>query len=179
VDSTQRGLVDSVHRKPSADEALLKKAGAMPGINAGSGHYTIQTPAGWQRIDTSMDGINATLLVTGSSDARFRTNINVVSESLHGVSPDVYEQATIDNLQKYLPGFLLTGKGRQSINGIQARWIRYTQNPGGINLENTCYLVPDEDVVYVITCSALVGHYDQYLPQFEEVRGSFRLESKP
>jgi hypothetical protein len=159
----------------SRDEALLKKAASRPGINAGSGNFDIQTPVGWDRTDTSMDGVKATILLTASSDPRFHTNVNVVSESMNGLSPDLYEQATIDNLRKYLPQFALVGKGEQLIDSSHARWIEYTQNPGGIDLKNICYLVPDKDVVYIITCSALRSEFIRFQPQFDQAVSTFHL----
>ena len=161
--------------KPSTDEALLKAASHSPGINAGTGKFDINTPAGWQRKDTIFGGISAVMLSTPSSDPTFRTNINVVSDSMQNLSIDDYEQQTILNLAKYVRQFVLTGKGEVVIGGIPARWIQYSQRPIGFDLSNICYLVPNKGIVYIITCSSLQSQMEQNRPPFDQAVLSFRL----
>jgi hypothetical protein len=161
---------------PSAtEEQLLKQASSSPGINAGVGRFEIQTPAGWQRRDTSLNGINATLLLTASSDPGFQTNVNVVSDSTHDLSLDNYAGQSIVNMSKYLQGFALVGRGERVVGGIHARWIEYTQRPGGYVLANICYIIPYKGIAYIITCSSLQSQLEQNRPAFDQAVNSFRL----
>jgi hypothetical protein len=158
-----------------SDSELLRKADSTPGINEGAGNFDIRTPTGWQRTDTLMGNIKAVLLSTPSPSIRFRTNINVVSESMHGLTLDQYEQLTINNMAKYIQHFALIGQGERAIGDLHARWLHYSQSPDGLDLENICYIIPDKGVAYIITCSALKGHLLQNHTAFEQTITSFRI----
>jgi hypothetical protein len=122
-----------------------------------------------------MGNIKAVMLSTPSPSIRFRTNINVVSESMHGLTLDQYEQLTINNMAKYIQHFALVGQGERVIGNLHARWLHYSQSPEGLDLENICYIIPDKGVAYIITCSALKGHLLQSRGAFEQAITSFRL----
>jgi hypothetical protein len=178
ITDTTAGQV--IHSNPTAspstsEEQLLKQASSSPGINAGAGNFEIRTPAGWQRSDTSLNGIQATLLLNASSDPGFRTNVNVVSETMHDLSLDNYAGQTIVNMSKYLQGFALVGKGERVIGGIHARWIEYTQRPSGFALANICYIIPYKGIAYIITCSSLQAQLEENRPVFDQAVNSFRL----
>jgi hypothetical protein len=176
VDTSQIRHMDSLNAmERRSDSELLRKADSTPGINMGAGNFDIRTPAGWQRTDTLMGNIKAVMLSTPSPSIRFRTNINVVSESMHGLTLDQYEQLTINNMAKYIQQFALVGQGQRTIGDLHARWLHYSQSPEGLDLENICYIIPDKGVAYIITCSALKGHLLQSRGAFEQAVSSFRL----
>jgi hypothetical protein len=176
VDTSQIRHMDSVNAmERRTDSELLRKADSTPGINEGAGNFDIRTPAGWQRTDTVMGAIKAVLLSTPSPSVRFRTNVNVVSESMHGLTLDQYEQLTINNMAKYIQQFALIGQGERTIGDCHARWLHYSQSPGGLDLENICYIIPDKGISYIITCSALKGHLLQSRAAFEQAVTSFRI----
>ena len=176
VDTSQIRHMDSLNAmERRSDSELLRKADSTPGINMGAGNFDIRTPAGWQRTDTLMGNIKAVMLSTPSPSIRFRTNINVVSESMHGLTLDQYEQLTINNMAKYIQRFALVGQGQRAIGDLHARWLHYSQSPEGLDLENICYIIPDKGVAYIITCSALKGHLLQSRGAFEQAISSIRL----
>jgi len=145
-------------------------------MNAGTGNFDIQTPSGWQRIDTTINGIKATLLmaplVAGSS---VQTNINVVSESMNDASLDSYFDLNISNMSKFMQNFSAAGKGEKDVNGTRSKWIQYSQSPNGLNLDAICYIIPSNGIAYVITCTTAKGRLDQYRSRIDEVLGSFRV----
>jgi hypothetical protein len=176
VDTSQIRHMDSVAAlQRRSDSELLRKADSTPGINEGAGNFDIRTPSGWQRTDTLMGTIKAVLLSTPSPSIRFRTNVNVVSESMHGLTLDQYEQLTINNMAKYIHQFALVGQGERTIGDLHARWLHYSQSPEGTDLENICYIIPYKGVAYIITCSALKGHLLQGRGAFEQAISSFRI----
>jgi hypothetical protein len=176
VDTAQIRQMDSVTaRQRQADSELLNKADSTPGINAGIGNFDITTPAGWRRTDTVLGRIRALLLTTPSPNARFRTNISVVSDSMRGLSTDNYIQGTVTSLATYVQQFSLIGKGERTIGARHARWLHYSQSPGGIALEDICYIVPDKGIAYIITCSALKGQLLQNRRSFEQAIMSFKI----
>ncbi len=158
-----------------SDSLLLRRANNSPGINAGAGNFAIGTPPGWRRIDTLLGNIRAVVLDTTSSRFGFRTNISVVSDSMRGLSPDNYLTGTINSLAAYVPQFSLIGKGIRPIAGRSARWLHYSQDRGGTDLENICYIIDDRGIAYIVTCSALKGKLVQNYPAFESAIRSLQI----
>ena len=168
------------NKKPASGDAARsdssKEKMQSPTMNAGTGNFDIQTPSGWQRIDTTINGIKATLLmaplVAGSS---VQTNINVVSESMNDASLDSYFDLNISNMSKFMQNFSAAGKGEKDVNGTRSKWIQYSQSPNGLNLDAICYIIPSNGIAYVITCTTAKGRLDQYRSRIDEVLGSFRV----
>ena len=156
-----------------ADSVLMQRASSAPGINAGAGHFEISVPPGWRRVDTLLGNISAVILDTASAFAGFRTNVSIVSDSLRGMPVDDYLRGAVGSLAQYVPQFSLIGKGERAFGSRSARWLHYSQNRDGTELENICYFVPEKSVVYILTCSALKGRLVGYRPAFEEVVTSF------
>jgi len=179
VDTGQLKHLDSVRvEQRRSDSMLLQNANHTPGINAGAGHFSIGVPRGWRRVDTLLGNIRALVLDTASAISGFRTNINVVSDSLRGMSVDEYQNGTISSLAQYLPHFSLIGKGERTIGGRAARWLHYSQDRDGTILENICYIIPDNGIAYILTCSALKSRLLQNRSAFEQAVTSFTLQGQ-
>lgn len=176
VDTAQIKQMDSlavIQRR--SDSELLKNANGTPGYNARLDSLDIRTPAGWRRNDTLLGHIRALMLDTASPNPRFRTNVNIVSDSLQGRSIDDYLRGTVNSLALYVPRFSPIGHGKRVFGTRSARWLHYTQDRDGTQLENICYLIPDRGIVYIVTCSALKGRLLQNRPAFESVIASFAI----
>jgi hypothetical protein len=178
VDTAQLKHMDSVRAAQRlADSVLMQRANTAPGINAGAGHYTLEVPPGWRRIDTLLGNIRAVILDTASTFAGFRTIVSIVSDSLRGGSIDGYLDGTVSSNAQYIPQFSLIRKGERMFDGRSSRWLHYTQNRDGTQLESICYLLPDKGIVYILTCSALKGRLLASRHAFEEVVTSFDPEN--
>jgi len=160
--------------KPTAPADLLAQAGKSPNVNAGSGKFTIQAPEGWQKWDTSLSGVRATVVIAPGNGPGFRPNINVVSESMNNHSLDDYFDQNVVNMGKYLPAFTAGEQGKKEINGMPARWLRYRQSQNGTDLEDLMYVIPKNGIAYIITGTALKGQMQEYQPQFEAIIGTFQ-----
>jgi hypothetical protein len=158
-----------------SDSELLKNANRLSGYNAGLDSIQVRTPAGWRRSDTLLGNIRAMMLDTASPNPRFRTNVNIVSDSLHGLTIDGYLRGTINSLAQYVPRFSPIGHGTRIFGSRSARWLHYTQDRDGLALENICYLVPERGIVYVITCSAVKGRLLQNRSAFETIVGTMTI----
>ncbi|HTR31830.1 MAG TPA: hypothetical protein VMH27_21305 [Puia sp.] len=176
VDTVQIKRMDSITAaRRRIDSNLLRLANNSPGINAGAGKFTIGIPPGWRHTDTVLGNIRAVMFDTASGRNGFRTNISIVSDSMRGLSPDNYLAGTINGLAAYVPQFLLIGKGIRPIAGRSAHWIHYAQQSDGTDLENICYIVNDNGIAYIVTCSALKGRLRQNYPAFEHTIGSLTI----
>lgn len=176
IDTAQLRQGDSLAAvRRHSDSVLLRRADSIPGVNAGMDNFEIRSPHGWRRVDTLLGKIRAVMLDTASVVLKFRTNVNVVGDSLRGLSIDDYLKGTINTLAQYVHQFSLIGQGERPIAGRSARWIHYTQDLDGTGVENICYLIPDSGIVYVVTCSALKGRLVQHYQAFEGAIRSFTL----
>jgi hypothetical protein len=174
VDTAQLKQLDSVRAAQRvADSVLIQRANSAPGINAGAGRFDLTVPRGWRRVDTVLGKIRAVILDTPSTFAGFRTNVSIVSDSLRGMSVDEYLGGTVSSMAQYIPQFSLIGKGERVLGTRTSRWLHYTQNSDGTQLENICYLIPDKGVVYILTCSALRGRLVGSYHAFEQAVTSF------
>jgi hypothetical protein len=177
VDTAQLKHGDSVRSAQRiADSVLMQRANSAAGINAGAGHFSLSIPPGWRRLDTLLGNIRAVILDTPSGFAGFRTNVSVVSDSLRGLAIDDYLSGSVRSLAQYVPQFSLIGKGERMFGARSSRWLHYTQNRDGMQLENICYFLPDKGVVYVLTCSTLKGRLVASRPAFEAAVTSFTPE---
>jgi hypothetical protein len=178
VDTAQLLRMDSAKAaQRQSDSILLEKASSTPGINAGAGHFYISIPRGWRRVDTLLGQIRAVILDTASSFTGFRTNLSIVSDSMRGMSIDNYLAGTISSLSQYVPQFSLIGKGERTVGSRSSRWLHYSQDPGGMGLENLCYIIPDRGIAYIVTCSALKGRLLINRPAFEQAITSFTVSN--
>jgi hypothetical protein len=179
VDTAQLKRMDSLKAaQRQSDSILLQRANSTPGINAGAGRFKIDVPQGWRRADTLIGNIRAVILDTASSIAGFRTNLDIVSDSMRGMSIDDYLVGTIKGLAQYVPQFSLIGKGERTLGSRSSRWLHYSLNSEGTGLENICYIIPDKGVAYILTCSALKGRLLRYRPAFERAVTSFTPENR-
>jgi hypothetical protein len=176
VDTGQLKHLDSVAAAERRfDSVLMEQANSSPGINAGAGKFAVRVPPGWRRVDTLLGNIHAVVLDTASANARFRTIVSIVSDSMRGLSPDKYLAGTINGLAAYVPQFSLIGQGVRPLAGDSAHWIHYSQDRGGTHLESICYIITHSDVAYIVTCSALKGRLVESFPAFERTIRSFAL----
>jgi len=174
VDTVQLKHMDSARAAQRvADSVLMQRANTAPGINAGAGHFEITVPHGWRRLDTLVGNIRAVILDTASTFAGFRTNVSIVSDSLRGRSVDNYLDGAVSSLAQYVPQFSLIGKGERAFGSRSGRWLHYSQNRDGTGLENICYFVPDNHIVFILTCSALKGKLLGSYHAFEQAVTSF------
>ncbi|HET6255746.1 MAG TPA: hypothetical protein VFE32_16845 [Puia sp.] len=174
VDTAELKHMDSMRvAERRTDSILQQRADSAPGINAGAGRFIINVPRGWRRVDTLLGVTRAVVIDTASVNSGFRTILSIVGDSLRGRSVDDYMNGTINSFVQYVPEFSLIGKGERTFGSRPGRWLHYTQNREGMELEDICYLIPDKGIVYIVTCSALKGRLLASRPAFEEVVTSF------
>ncbi|HLZ88467.1 MAG TPA: PsbP-related protein [Puia sp.] len=162
------------NKKPTNSE-IIKKAAGMPGVNAGSGNFDIDAPSGWTRIDTSISGLKATLLMSSDASKGFRSNVNVITQAMQGMSDDSYFDANVVGLRSNLAQFQTIDKGQKQVNGMNARWIHYSGLNNGMMLEQMLYIIPSGGVAYLITCTSLQGQMAKDQSNFDVAVNSFKV----
>lgn len=158
-----------------ADLKEMKKQ--YPGINAGSGTYSISGPEGWDKSDTTISDIKVTTLISpeeGSNDI-FRENVNVVTENAKDLDLAEYEKANRHTMKRQMPAMEIIRDGETVIGNTPARWITYSFNYSGYPLRNTVYFLVKNHIGYTITCSALNNEFDKYQASFKACVNSFTI----
>jgi hypothetical protein len=161
--------------KHSSPEELMQKAAQSPNMDAGAGKFSIDRPAGWQKIDTLLNGIHVTLLLGSPGNSNFRPNMSVVTESMHGLSLDSYFDQSLATLGQYLQNFSAGPKGEKDINGIHAKWMQYAHHQNGYDIDVLVYVIPKDGIAYLITCSAPKGQLGQSQAEFDSAVASFHI----
>ena len=165
---------NNVKKQYTANE-LLEKASQDNNLNAGRGKFSIDAPTGWQKSDTAVNGIQIIFFLGPTIDNGFRENMNVLSESMQGRSLDSYFYASISSMGNYLQNFSAGAKGELDIDGIHCKWLQYTHQLNGFDIDVIWYVIPKNGIAYLITCSALKGRIEAYRAKFEEAIKTFRL----
>jgi len=163
----------SGNNSPKTAKEILEEA--APNMNAGAGKFTIEGPRGWTRIDTTLNGVKSTIILAPEATGGFRANVNVVSENMGGNSLQTYFDKTVGAMEQYLEKFTVAGKGDKEINGIPAKWLKYTAVQSGKHVAAVLYIVPKNGVAYGITGITKVGEEDKYFATFENTVSTFKV----
>jgi hypothetical protein len=162
-------------KKQYTPQELLQKAGKDPSMNAGKGKFNIDPPAGWQRMDTVMNGVAVTFLLGPVVPTEFRLNMNVVSESMQGNPLDTYFDKMSAPMSKYMQNFSAGSIGEKDIDGIHAKWMQYSHKQSGLDIAGLVYVIPKDGIAYVISCTAPKGQLEKYQAKFDEGIRSFHI----
>jgi hypothetical protein len=169
---------NSNQKKDKSDLSDIKKVVEdHPGLNAGTGTYSITAPEGWTKKDTVMSGLSLTAItspIEGSND-NFMENINVVTEKAKGYDLDAYTEANQKNMVIQTSGFETLDKGETTIGGMPAKWILYNCSYSGYSLKNTVYFIVKNGIGYVITCTSTKAKFDKYQTEFKSCVNSFTI----
>jgi hypothetical protein len=162
--------------KKQSNEEVIKKAAEMPGVNAGTGNFQIMAPAGWTRIDTSLSGLQATLLMSPDMAGGFRSNVNVISQAMSGMAADAYVDANFKMMAQQMEQFKQLEKGDKDINGLAGHYMHYTALNGGRTLEQVLYIIPSGNIAYVVTCTTLPDRMAKEKDNFDQAVSSFKIK---
>lgn len=161
------------NNSPKTAKELLEQA--APNMNTGAGKFTIETPQGWRKVDTTFNGIKAVMLFAPDIVDGFRPSLNVVSENMGKNSLQEYLDKNVSAMQQYMSDFKVVDKGEKDINGIPSRWLKYSAMSAQGEIGAILYLVPQKGIVYNITGVAKSGSGDKYFAAFENMASSFRV----
>jgi hypothetical protein len=161
-------------KQKNADE-VLKEAGKMQGANAGANNFEIESPSGWTRMDTTMQGLKATFLLAPEAGNGFRTNLNVITQAMNGLSGDAYYDASVDYMSKNMTQFKMVDKGTKRVAGMDAHYVHYNDVQNGTMMDQALYIIPQGNVAYLITCTTQPGDVTKYQPDFDKAIGSFKV----
>ena len=153
------------------NDEISKQASEQPGINAGANKFTITTPAGWKRLDTTDNGVKITYLLSPMDAGENKARINVITTSTVDVTLDSIINENILYMSKHLKKFNEKGIGNQNINGIYVKWLKYSV--GSDSRDYKLYILIKNGVAYYITCSVAKNEIKKYQVDIDEAVNSF------
>ena len=168
-------LISCKSNKAKSPIEKLKQLASDKDANVGNLNFTFQLPQNWIRIDTSVQGLKATLLMPGHATDNFAPRINVTNEFMHGETHDEY----IANTKQYLinnnDGIDLSDDGNFDVQGNKCRWYSYNKTQNGIKRQLVFYSIDVDGISYNITAGVFDGGLQQYKPLFDRLVKSFKL----
>jgi hypothetical protein len=170
-------LTQSCHnRKSISDEEaknILREALKDPSTNAGDMRYSFELPAGWNRIDTALQGVQVTYLLHEATD-NFRPVMNVSNEWMHSKGHEEYVIGTRHYLSNELDAEF-EAEGAFTTRGGKALWYSYNRTYNGIKRACVFYSIADDGISYNITAGVNAGGMPTYRPVFDDIVKSFAV----
>ena len=167
----------SCKNKPATADELLEKASKAPGLNAGTGTFTVTAPEGWEKKDTVMNGITFLFIKSPVSSAMkgIRPSMNVVTENMGGVSFDEYVKRNQSTMNQYFDQYKELDNGSIEANGMKGKWMRYSHAQNGYTLDNMVYMFPKNGIAYVLTGATMQGDMDKYKNTYDAIAKSLQV----
>jgi hypothetical protein len=162
------------NKTPKTPQEVIEQAAKAPGMNAGAEKFSLSTPEGWQRLDTTMNGAKITFLFAPTLANGFRPNINVVTEDMRGTDVDAYFKKNISVMSQYMQNFQEGKITEKDVNGVKVKYMEYSHSQNGLDMDVTMALLPINGIAYVVTVTTQKGERAQYQPQFNQVIESFK-----
>ncbi len=156
---------------------VKKMVDEHPGVNAGSGTFSITAPDGWSKKDTVISGAKLTTLTSpddGNSD-KFKENVNVVTESAKGYDLKGYVTSNRSTMAAQISSIEFLSDTESTLGGEAVEVLVYGFNYSGYDLKNTAYFLVKNDIGYVITCTALKTTFDRFQKSFKTIVDSFKI----
>jgi hypothetical protein len=147
-------------------------------VNAEKG-FALDYPANWKKSDIPQ--LDFILFAPSTQANGFpHASMNIVSEKVGAeVTLEQFYKESADNLQKALKDVNVEKSGSSNLSGVPVKWLLYTHNMQGVTFRVIQYFVVANESIYLITFSAANDAFDSYLPAFEEILRSFKLQETP
>ncbi|MDQ2746012.1 MAG: DUF1795 domain-containing protein [Acidobacteriota bacterium] len=133
--------------------------------------FSVETPDDWE--DRSI-----ITFVAPSVTGEFATNLVITREAVDiSTSIEDYAYRQFDIAQQEVAGLQIVSQENTTVGGKPAVEIIQRLAAHGINLQQlqTFILLPEE--VCVITCTATVGNFNQWLPRFRKILDGFQVKT--
>jgi hypothetical protein len=135
--------------------------------------FNIATPFGWQRRIQTSNGFEILFIVAPTADG-FSPNLNILTESLNGISTEEYLKTSAENMKN--ANMILDGSGDFQADGIQGKYSTSTFNYKGTDIATKSYVFIKDGLAYVLTGSCLISQKDTYRPIFDKTVKTFKLK---
>lgn len=173
-------VATACQQKSKKDTAAIEKdlkeiVENTPGINAGTGTYSIEAINGWQKTDTVFGGMRTTLIRSRQEDAsdNFLENITIATEKVGSGGVEKYFDDNITGMKAQLPGFNKIKDDEITINNERAHHMVYTHSYTGTPIDVEAYFFVKNGIGYVVSCSVEKGKLAQWKPSLDKMVNTF------
>lgn len=168
-------LACNTKKQPKTAEEVLSSINKT-NLNKGSQDYHLDTPEGWTTEHKTIQGINYYYLIAPNTGDVPSPNINLLTESMQGVSLKEYIKKSLSSLKQVLPTSEVKANGDIEANGIEGAWYNYTMEMQGVKADLMAYVFPKDGIAYVITGICPPAKAGKYRPIFDSVAKSLKFE---
>ena len=139
-----------------------------------SGKVEIWMPDNFEKADPGAYLIYAK---DKNADQNFQTNILLGTDIASSLDMDVYIRENVRYFPTYnsLVDMTLLEKKRFSIGSYETMRLKIETIILGMPVEAAMYIVKEGDKFWIITCSTYFGNYRAWLPIFDNIARTFRL----
>ena len=137
--------------------------------------YNLQVtpPAGWEIDESDTDMIVVFMSTPTGDDDNFGENINMLTAVADELpDPAEYGQAILDNLGAAFENTQLIAADSLMIGDRPAIRVEYGYTAMELDLQASQHIILADDIVYIITCTALDDTFEAYKEDFEASVGS-------
>lgn len=139
----------------------------------GTDEYTVNVPDGWQHAERQLKNYKM-LLLAAPKDGDYQPNLTVLKDDMRGQSMEAYIAM---NLKQMEPMHIKLDKtGDLDVDGFKGKFMTYTYDYQGKSLTIKSYILPKDNVAYILTGSSLASQSDKMMPVFDETVNSFKLK---
>ncbi len=143
-----------------------------------TGDFSVDTPEGWTRKDSTMMGSKAVFLISELEGKRdlFKQNINVLTEKVGTMSFADYMELSFTNISKMLTNYKLKDQKDIMVDGIEAKSIDYSHSLSGYDIDVNAVMFIKNSRAYIITSSDEKGKLDRWRDVIEKTVASFHIQ---
>ena len=129
--------------------------------------FGLNPPSGWT---TDESGLMGTIVIFyGPTEDNFTVNVFVTAGQLEtGETLSDSVEEVIEFYTNYFTNFSLLSSNARTVNGMAAHEIIYTYLQGVNNLKQKQVMVEKNRKTIILTYSAIVSSYDNYLSVFDQ-----------
>lgn len=132
-------------------------------------NFTIETPDDW--LDRSI-----ITFVAESQPNEFAPNVVITKERLDAeLSVEEYAYRQFEIAQREVRGMKIVAQKNTTLSGRPAIEIVQKLAAHNLNLQQLQIFVLLDCEICVITCTATVGNFNQFLPRFRRILDSFHI----
>lgn len=134
-------------------------------------NFTVETPDDWQ--DRSI-----ITFVAPISPNEFAPNVVITREAIDGeMSAEDYAHRQFGVARREVDGLKILKQKNIILGGKPAIEIIQRLSAHDLNLQQLQAFILMDGEICVITCTATVGSFSQYLPRFRKILDSFQINS--
>lgn len=157
----------------------VEVAGKSPAAGSDTGKFTVVMPEHWERLDTSIYGMQQTILYAPHTPNVFPSSINILSLKIpDGLTFEQFYDKNIAAMTADNENIKVGPKTKKEVNGTTIILQGYSNNEPGEyeTTEGLMASIPTKNgTLYTLCLITRFGHIADYQKEFDAVVNSFKV----